>query len=87
MPYVNACKVVLLQARLRIRSEICFANVFSPFILCLNVFAVVPHITDAIQEWVMEQARISVDDDGVEPQVCVIEVRSSQQVLHVGIQN
>lgn len=60
---------------------------FSPFIPCLNVFAVVPHITDAIQEWVMEQARISVDDDGVEPQVCVIEVRSSQQVLHVEIQN
>uniref|UniRef100_A0A8C2WVH1 CTP synthase n=1 Tax=Cyclopterus lumpus TaxID=8103 RepID=A0A8C2WVH1_CYCLU len=35
---------------------------------------VVPHITDAIQEWVMKQARISVDDDGVEPQVCVIEL-------------
>lgn len=36
--------------------------------------AVVPHITDAIQEWVMRQAKVSVDDDGVEPQVCVIEV-------------
>uniref|UniRef100_A0AAQ5XWV1 CTP synthase n=1 Tax=Amphiprion ocellaris TaxID=80972 RepID=A0AAQ5XWV1_AMPOC len=35
---------------------------------------VVPHITDAIQEWVMKQARIPVDDDGVEPQVCVIEL-------------
>ncbi|CAN9513809.1 unnamed protein product [Ophioblennius macclurei] len=35
---------------------------------------VVPHITDAIQEWVMKQARISVDDDGVEPEVCVIEL-------------
>ncbi|KAK2910006.1 CTP synthase 1-like isoform X1 [Channa argus] len=35
---------------------------------------VVPHITDAIQEWVMKQARISVDDDGMEPQVCVIEL-------------
>ncbi|XP_028437018.1 CTP synthase 1 [Perca flavescens] len=35
---------------------------------------VVPHITDAIQEWVMKQARISVDSDGVEPQVCVIEL-------------
>ncbi|KAM9724430.1 CTP synthase 1b [Menidia menidia] len=35
---------------------------------------VVPHITDAIQEWVMKQAKISVDDDGVEPQVCVIEL-------------
>ncbi|KAM9309040.1 CTP synthase 1-like isoform 1-T1 [Pholidichthys leucotaenia] len=35
---------------------------------------VVPHITDAIQEWVMKQAKISVDDDGSEPQVCVIEL-------------
>uniref|UniRef100_A0A7N6B1J3 CTP synthase n=1 Tax=Anabas testudineus TaxID=64144 RepID=A0A7N6B1J3_ANATE len=35
---------------------------------------VVPHITDAIQEWVMKQAKISVDDDGMEPQVCVIEL-------------
>ncbi|KAG7265079.1 hypothetical protein CRUP_003437 [Coryphaenoides rupestris] len=34
---------------------------------------VVPHITDAIQEWVMRQAKVSVDGDGVEPQVCVIE--------------
>ncbi|XP_045902077.1 CTP synthase 1-like isoform X3 [Micropterus dolomieu] len=34
---------------------------------------VVPHITDAIQEWVMKQAMIPVDCDGVEPQVCVIE--------------
>ncbi|OXB61872.1 hypothetical protein ASZ78_004578 [Callipepla squamata] len=35
---------------------------------------VVPHITDAIQEWVMRQARIPVDEDDVEPQVCVIEL-------------
>ncbi|KAM9532322.1 CTP synthase 1 isoform 1-T1 [Guaruba guarouba] len=35
---------------------------------------VVPHITDAIQEWVMRQAQIPVDEDGIEPQVCVIEL-------------
>uniref|UniRef100_A0A8C2GDX8 CTP synthase n=1 Tax=Cyprinus carpio TaxID=7962 RepID=A0A8C2GDX8_CYPCA len=35
---------------------------------------VVPHITDAIQEWVMRQAKVPVDDDDVEPQVCVIEL-------------
>uniref|UniRef100_A0A6Q2X0L9 CTP synthase n=2 Tax=Esox lucius TaxID=8010 RepID=A0A6Q2X0L9_ESOLU len=35
---------------------------------------VVPHITDAIQEWVMRQAKVPVDDDGVEPQICVIEL-------------
>ncbi|KAK7887280.1 hypothetical protein WMY93_026901 [Mugilogobius chulae] len=32
------------------------------------------HITDAIQEWVMKQSKVSVDEDGVEPQVCVIEL-------------
>lgn len=37
---------------------------------------VVPHITDAIQEWVVKQARVPVEDDDVEPQVCVIEVSS-----------
>lgn len=40
----------------------------------------VPHITEAIQEWVMKQARVSVDDDGVDPEVCVIEV--SLKLLH-----
>ncbi|KAM9320154.1 CTP synthase 1 [Gastrophryne carolinensis] len=35
---------------------------------------VVPHITDAIQEWVMRQALIPVDEDGREPEVCVIEL-------------
>nr|KAF6443423.1 CTP synthase 1 [Molossus molossus] len=35
---------------------------------------VVPHITDAVQEWVMRQALIPVDEDGLEPQVCVIEL-------------
>lgn len=44
------------------------------FTVCSFV-AVVPHITDAIQEWVMRQAKVPVDDDDVEPQVCVIEVR------------
>uniref|UniRef100_A0A3B3QBJ3 CTP synthase n=1 Tax=Paramormyrops kingsleyae TaxID=1676925 RepID=A0A3B3QBJ3_9TELE len=44
------------------------AGTFSPY------EHVVPHITDAIQEWVMRQARIPVDDDGLEPQVCVIEL-------------
>lgn len=35
---------------------------------------VVPHITDAIQEWVMNQAKVSVDSDKEEPQICVIEL-------------
>jgi CTP synthase (UTP-ammonia lyase) len=36
---------------------------------------VVPHITDAIQEWVERVARISVDEDKAEPDICIIEVR------------
>lgn len=39
-------------------------------LLCL---VVVPHITDAVQEWVMNQAKVPVDDDKKEPQICVIE--------------
>ncbi len=35
---------------------------------------VVPHITDAIQEWVERVARISVDNDPAEPDICIIEV-------------
>uniref|UniRef100_A0A3B3TTQ8 CTP synthase n=1 Tax=Poecilia latipinna TaxID=48699 RepID=A0A3B3TTQ8_9TELE len=44
------------------------AGTFSPY------EHVVPHITDAIQEWVMKQAKVPVDGDETEPQVCVIEL-------------
>ena len=35
---------------------------------------VVPHITDAIQEWVERVAKIPVDGSNLEPQCCIIEV-------------
>ncbi|XP_049622753.1 CTP synthase 2 isoform X2 [Suncus etruscus] len=35
---------------------------------------VVPHITDAIQEWVMTQSLIPVDGQKEPPQICVIEL-------------
>lgn len=35
---------------------------------------IVPHITDAIQDWVERAALIPVDKDKNEPQVCVIEL-------------
>nr|CAG4650086.1 EOG090X04HX [Sida crystallina] len=35
---------------------------------------VVPHITDSIQEWVENVAKISVTEDGKEPEVCIIEL-------------
>ena len=37
-------------------------------------FSVVPHITDAIQEWVTHVAQIPVDGDEKVPDVCIIEV-------------
>nr|CAG4641619.1 EOG090X04HX [Eurycercus lamellatus] len=35
---------------------------------------VVPHITDAIQDWVENVARVPVTEDGKEPEVCIIEL-------------
>ncbi|KAJ3204020.1 CTP synthase ura7 [Entophlyctis luteolus] len=35
---------------------------------------VVPHITDAIQDWVERVAKIPVDDSGLEPDVCIVEM-------------
>jgi CTP synthase len=35
---------------------------------------VVPHITDAIQDWIERVSRIPVDDSGEEPDVCIIEL-------------
>lgn len=52
----------------------CQIEKFSPQWIGAFLFSpVVPHITDAIQEWVVKQAKVPVDDDDVEPQVCVIE--------------
>jgi len=35
---------------------------------------VVPHITDAIQDWVEKVAKVPVTEDGTEPEVCIIEL-------------
>lgn len=35
---------------------------------------VVPHVTDAIQQWIERVARIPVDESGLEPEVCIIEL-------------
>jgi CTP synthase len=34
----------------------------------------VPHVTDAIQEWILDVARIPVDSTGLQPEVCLIEL-------------
>jgi len=38
------------------------------------VFVVVPHITNAIQEWVERVAKVPVDGLEGEPDVCIVEV-------------
>lgn len=43
--------------------------------LHLSGSLVVPHVTDAIQEWVQRVAMVPVDGSGLMPQVCIIEVR------------
>jgi CTP synthase len=35
---------------------------------------VVPHVTNAIQDWVERVAKIPVDESGQEPDVCIVEV-------------
>ena len=34
----------------------------------------VPHVTNAIQDWIERVARIPVDESGAEPEVCIIEL-------------
>jgi CTP synthase len=34
----------------------------------------VPHVTDAIQEWISDVARVPVDQSGLPPQVCLVEL-------------
>ena len=35
---------------------------------------IVPHLTNAIQDWIERVSKIPVDDSGEEPDVCIIEV-------------
>ena len=41
----------------------------------------VPHITNAIQDWIERVAKIPVDDSGAEPDVCVIELGRSDPTI------
>ena len=36
--------------------------------------AQVPHLTDAVQDWIERVARTPVDDTSEEPDVCIIEL-------------
>ena len=43
----------------------------------------VPHVTDAIQDWVERVAAIPVIGDETKPDICVIEVRKSCKLIPV----
>ena len=47
------------------------------------LFSVVPHITDAVQEWVTRVAQIPVDGDEKVPDVCIIEVCKPQSCCSI----
>ena len=36
---------------------------------------IVPHVTNAIQDWIERVSKIPVDETGEEPDVCIVEVR------------
>lgn len=37
---------------------------------------VVPHICNAIQDWIERVSRIATDDSGEEPDICIVEVKN-----------
>lgn len=45
----------------------------------------VPHVTDAIQEWVERVARIPVDDTNECPDVCIIELGGTVGDIESGL--
>lgn len=47
----------------------------------VHFVSVVPHITDAVQEWVERVSKIPVDDTNQEPEVCIIEVRFNCNIV------
>ena len=50
-------------------SRICLADRLD------DLTKIVPHLTNAIQDWIERVAKIPVDDTGEEPDVCIVEVR------------
>lgn len=36
---------------------------------------IVPHLTNAVQDWIERVSKLPVDETGEEPDVCIIEVR------------
>lgn len=41
----------------------------------LTSIEIVPHVTNAIQDWIERVSKIPADNTGEEPDVCIVEVR------------
>jgi CTP synthase N-terminus len=49
----------------------------SSLVYCLiSTLQIVPHLVNAIQDWIERVSKIPVDDTGEEPDVCIVEVCS-----------
>ena len=60
----------------------CTSLLFMKTIFVSNSCLVVPHITNAIQEWVERVAQIPVDGDAEPPEVCIIEVKLTFHIVN-----
>lgn len=43
---------------------------------------IVPHVTNAIQDWIERVSKIPVDNTGEDPDVCIVEVRPTTFVVN-----
>ena len=42
---------------------------------------IVPHLTNAVQDWIERVSKMPVDETGEEPDVCIVEVSYSGLLL------
>lgn len=52
-----------------------------------RVYKIVPHVTNAIQDWIERVSKVPVDETGEEPDVCIVEVRTFHSAIVVNIDN
>ena len=48
---------------------------------------IVPHLTNAVQDWIERVSKMPVDETGEEPDVCIIEVGLQDYVPSKGTQS
>ena len=46
-----------------------------------NLLQIVPHVTNAIQDWIERVSKIPVDDTDEEPDVCIVEASIPRRIF------